>query len=79
MLYREIIVYVKQSNTISKDVNIQKATCFGQNLAILGPYKEYFRQNMDDIHARIASLLLQLCSTNWMFLCDVKYEMWNCV
>jgi hypothetical protein len=34
-----------------------------------------FRQNINYIWARIATLLLQLCSTDWTFLlCDVKYE-----
>jgi hypothetical protein len=80
LCYQNMNICGIQSNTTLKDVNIQKATRFGLKLAILRPYKEHFRQNIDDAFARTASLLLQLCSTNGMLLIrDVKHKMLNCL
>jgi hypothetical protein len=39
-----------------------------------------FRQNINYICVRIATLLLHLCSTDWMFLlCDVKCKILYCL
>jgi hypothetical protein len=72
--FKNMNIYVRQSNTTLKDVNTQ-GYMFRLKLAIFRPYKEHFRQNINYMRARIASLLLQLCSTDWMSLMrDVKCE-----